>query len=33
LILVCIPPFIDYLFRGYLIFWFLYFDVFQVKVV
>jgi hypothetical protein len=30
--LVCIPPFIDYLFRVYLIFWFLYFDLFQVKV-
>ena len=29
---VCIPPFIDYLFRVYLIFWFLYFDLFQVKV-
>ena len=26
--LVCIPPFIDYLFRVYLIFWFLYFDLF-----
>jgi len=30
--LVCIPPFIDYLVRVYLIFWFLYFDLFQVKV-
>ena len=30
-LLVCIPPFIDYLFRG-LIFLFLYFDLFQVKV-
>jgi len=30
--LVCIPPFIDYLFRACLIFWFLYFDLFQVKV-
>jgi hypothetical protein len=30
--LLCIPPFIDYLFRVYLIFWFLYFDSFQVKV-
>jgi hypothetical protein len=28
--LVCIPPFIDYLFC--VIFWFLYFDLFQVKV-
>jgi len=30
--LVCIPPFIDYLFRVYLIFWFLHFGLFQVKV-
>jgi len=30
--LVCIPPFIDYLFRICLIFWFLCFDLFQVKV-
>ena len=30
--LVCIPPFIDYLFRVGLIFWFLYFGLFQVKV-
>jgi len=30
--LVCIPPFIDYLFRVHEIFWFLYFDLFQVKV-
>lgn len=30
--MVCIPPFIDYTFRVYLIFWFLYFDLFQVKV-
>ena len=30
--LVCVPPFIDYLFRVYVIFWFLYFDLFQVKV-
>jgi len=30
--LVCTPPFIDYLFRVYVIFWFLYFDSFQVKV-
>jgi hypothetical protein len=29
---VCIPPFIDYLFRFYVIFWFLYFDLFEVKV-
>jgi hypothetical protein len=30
--LVCtIPPFIDYLFRVCVIFWFLYFDLFQVK--
>jgi len=29
--LVCIPPFIDYLFRACLMFWFLYFDLFQVK--
>jgi hypothetical protein len=28
----CIPPFIDDLFRVYLIFCFLYFDLFQVKV-
>jgi hypothetical protein len=30
--LVCIPPFIDYLFRIDLIFWFLHFGLFQVKV-
>jgi hypothetical protein len=30
--LVCVPPFIEYLFRVYLILWFLYFDLFQVKV-
>jgi len=30
--LVCIPPFIDYLFRVSLIFWFFYFGLFQVKV-
>jgi len=30
--LVYIPPFIDYLFRVYLIFYFFYFDLFQVKV-
>jgi len=30
--LVCIPSFIDYLFRACLIFWILYFDLFQVKV-
>ena len=30
--MVCIPPFIDYLFRVYLIFWLLYFGLFQVKV-
>jgi len=33
--LVCIPPFIDfigYLFRVYVIFWFLCFELFQVKV-
>jgi len=29
--LVCIPPFIDDLFRVCAIFWFLYFDLFQVK--
>jgi hypothetical protein len=29
--LVCIPPFVDYLLRICLIFWFLYFDLFQVK--
>jgi hypothetical protein len=29
--LVYIPPFIDYLFRVVSIFWFLYFDLFQVK--
>jgi len=29
---VCVPPFIDYLFRACLIFFFLYFDLFQVKV-
>ena len=29
---VCIPTFIDYLFRACLIFWILYFDLFQVKV-
>jgi len=31
-VLFCVPPFIDYLFRNCLIFWFLYFDLFQVKV-
>ena len=30
--LVCVPPFIDYLLRVYVIFRFLYFDIFQVKV-
>jgi hypothetical protein len=30
--LVYVPPFTDYLFRVYLIFWFLYFDLFPVKV-
>ena len=30
--LVCIQPFIDYHIRACLIFWFLYFDLFQVKV-
>jgi hypothetical protein len=30
--LVCISSFIDYLFRVCVIFWFLYFDLFQVKV-
>jgi hypothetical protein len=30
--LVCILPFIDYLFRVCLIFWFLYFDLCQVEV-
>ena len=30
--LVCLPPFIDYLFRVSLIFWFLYFGLFQVQV-
>jgi len=30
--LVCIPPFIDYLFRVCAILWFLYFDLFQAKV-
>jgi hypothetical protein len=30
--LVCIPPFIDYLFRVYIILLILYFDLFQVKV-
>jgi len=30
--LVCIPPFIDYLFRLFVIFGFLYFDLLQVKV-
>ena len=29
--LVCIPPFIDYLFMVYLSFCFLYFGLFQVK--
>jgi hypothetical protein len=29
--LVCIPPFTDYLFRVCVIFWFLYFDLFQLK--
>jgi hypothetical protein len=31
-VLVCISPFIYYLFGVYAIFWFLYFDLFQVKV-
>jgi hypothetical protein len=30
--LVCIPQFIDYPFRVSVIFWFLYFGLFQVKV-
>jgi hypothetical protein len=30
--LVCIPPLIDYPFRVSIIFWFLYFGLFQVKV-
>ena len=30
--LVCVPPFIGYLLRVCLISWFLYFDLFQVKV-
>jgi hypothetical protein len=29
--LVCIPPFVNYVFRVILIFWCLYFDLFQIK--